>query len=136
MAGFSVRDVQKEVTKALPNGAASTTSDAIDLELTSRSDFVAQCELVINAPALATGAMGDGKTMKYDILTSSSSNLSGPTTLVAAAITQTGAGGAGAAAAEYRFRLPTNVLRYIGVKATGSASGDASGSSFTARLQF
>ncbi len=136
MAGYSVRDNAHKVTKALPNGAAATTSDAIDLGLTARSDFTAPCELLITAPALGATPLPDAKTMKYDILMSDQSNLGTPTTLVAAAITQTGASSAGAVGAEYRFRLPTGVKRYIGVKATGSGSGDASGSSFTAELLF
>lgn len=134
MAGYSVKDISLKKTKALPNGAASTTTDAIDLEIGSRSDFVAPVELLITAPALATGVMGDGKTMKYDVLMSANSDLSSPTVIAKEVLVQTGAGGAGAATNTARFRLPSNVARYIGAKATGSTTGDCSGSSMTIEL--
>ena len=44
MAGPNVRDTLLKKTKALPNGAASTTTDAIDLEVGTRSDLVANVE--------------------------------------------------------------------------------------------
>lgn len=129
-------DTQLKVTKALPNGAASTTSDAIDLASGTNGDFLAPCELLISAPALGVTPLPDAKTMKYSVVHSVNADLSSPATLAPDVLTQTGAGGAGAAAATFRFRLPTDVRRYIGVKATGSASGDASGSSMTAQLLF
>lgn len=132
--GPNVRDSNLKVTKALPNGSANVTTDAIDLGNSSRGDFVAGVELLISAPAMGATPMPDAKTMKYDIIHSVNSDLSSPATLVAAAITQTGAGGVGCAAVEYRWKPPSNVRRYIGVKATGSASGDATGVSVTAEL--
>ena len=80
--------------------------------------------------------VGDAATLIYDIVTSASSDLSGPTVVRSAIITQTGAGGAGAAAASKRFRLPTDCQRYVGVKVTKSASGDASSLSATLSLLF
>lgn len=133
---YGLRDALLKVTKALPNGAASTTSDPIDLGHGSRGDFVADVEFKISAPALGTSPMGDAKTMKYDVITSDSSNMSGPTTVIAAAITQTGAGGVGAAAATYTFKLPVDVQRYVAVKSTGSTTGDASASSVTLEAVF
>ena len=129
--GYEIRDELLKKTKALPNGAASVTSDPIDLETGSRSDFVANCELLLSAPALATGELGDGATMKYAIETDDNSGFSSATTLIVDAIVQTGAGGAGAAAATKRFTLPTNVERYVRAKATNSAAGNASGKSLT-----
>lgn len=133
---MNVQDISLKVTKALPADASTVTSDAIDLGVSTNSDFVAQCELYISAPALATADLGDAATMKYNIIHSDNSDLSSPTTLVAAAITQTGAGGAGAAAATYRYRFPSTVKRYVGVSATNSAAGDASDKSFTAQILF
>ena len=132
--GPNVRDSQLIVTRALPNGAANVTSNAIDLGVVgANTDFLALCELLISAPAMGATPMPDAKTMKYDIIHSDNSDLSSPVTLIAAAITQTGAGGVGCAAATYRWKPPTNVKRYIGVKATGSAAGDATGS--TAKVE-
>lgn len=134
--GNGMRDNALKLTKALPNGAAAVTSDALDLQLGSRGDHVVNVELVISAPAMGATPMPDDKTMKYDIIHSDNADLGTPSTLVAAAITQTGAGGVGCAAAEYRFRFPVDVKRYVGVKATGSASGNATTASLTAELVF
>lgn len=131
---FAVKDSLLKVTKALPNGAAAVTSDAIDLGHGSRGDFIAAAELLITAPALVVGDLANGETMKYDIIHSDNSDLSSPATLVAAAITQTGAGGAGAGAATYYWHPPVDVKQYIGVKATNSGAGDASDKSLTAEL--
>jgi hypothetical protein len=134
--GYSMKDAAVKVTKALPNGAASTTSDAIDLGLGSYGDHVAPVEFKITAPALGATPLPDAKTMKYSIVHSDNADLSGPSTLYTDVITQTGAGGVGAIAATATVRLPVDVKRYIGVKATGSGSGDASGSSVTLEGMF
>lgn len=132
--GFGIKDTLLKVTKALPNGAASTTSDGIDLGHGTRGDFVAPCELKISAPALGVTPLPDAKTMIFIVEHDDASNFSGVATLLDRVIIQTGAGGAGAAAATKTVRLPVDTKRYVRVKATGSASGDASGSSFTAEL--
>ena len=49
-----LRDLELQVTKSLPNGAGTEYSDSIDLGDTTTSVFVADCELLIEAPALAT----------------------------------------------------------------------------------
>lgn len=136
MSARAMRDALKKVTKALPNGAASTTSDAISLEKTTRGDEIRDIELLLSVPALAVGPMANGKTMIYDIIYSANADLSDPTTYMAAAITQTGAGGAGAGAATKRLKLPSDAACYWGVKATGSTTGDASGSSMTLEMLF
>lgn len=131
---FLLKDNLLKVTEALPNGAADVTSDAIDLGHGANGDFLAGAELLITAPALVVGDLANAATMKYDIIHSDNADLSSPSTLVTAAITQTGAGGVGAAAATYYWRPPVDVKRYIGVKATNSGAGDASDKSFTAEL--
>lgn len=129
-------DASLKVTKALPNGAASATTDPIDLASGSNGDFVAEAELLITVPDLGATPMPDGKTMKYSVVHSDNSDLSSPSTLAADVIIQTGASSAGASGTTTRFRFPTSVKRYVGVKATGSTTGDASGSSLTAQLVF
>ena len=101
--------------------------------LTSRADFRADVELLLTAPALATGVMGDGKTMIYTVETDSDPAY-GSLTVVGTILTQTGAGGAGAAAATSRFKFPTNIERYVRVKATGSTTGNCSSSSMTVEI--
>jgi hypothetical protein len=129
-AGFGRLDVGNRRTKALPNGAAATTCDAFDTGVTSSGVQPGDFEFRITAPALATGVMGDGKTMIYAAMMSDNADMSSPVVLYDRVVVQTGAGGAGAAATEGRFRLPSNAKRYIAVRATGSTTGDASASSF------
>lgn len=136
MPAPNVKDAELIETKALPNGAASTYTDAFDLGMGSMGQFAANCELVISAPALVVGDLADAATMKYSVQMDSDSGFGSATTIYPDVITQTGAGGAGAAAATARVRLPTNCERYVRVRATNSASGDASDKSMTVSLVF
>lgn len=131
---YQLQDALTNVSRALPNGAAAVTSSAIDLRQATTLGHFGGAELLVNAPAMGVTPMSNGKTMIYDIIQSDNSDLSSPSTLYAAIITQTGAGGAGCSAAEFRVGLPSTVKRYIGLKATGSASGDATGSTATMKL--
>lgn len=131
-----MRDANLLITKALPNGAAAVTSDAIDTGKSSTHDTqVGTVEFLLTAPALVVGDLANGDTIKYDIIWGDSADLtSSPTTYITSALVQTGAGGAGAAAATFRFRVPTSAKRYIGFKATNSGAGDASDKSATLEL--
>lgn len=132
-----VQDAGLIKTKALPNGAAAVNSDGLDTGLRgSRGAFLTECELLIEAPALATAALPDTKTMTYKVQHDSDSAFGTAVTLADAVLVQTGAGGAGAAAASARVRLPSTVSRYVRVVATNSGAGDASGSSMTVSLNF
>lgn len=133
--GPNVRDANLKLTLALPASTSAVVSSSLDLETTSRSDFVARCETLLTAPALNTSQLPDTKTMTYDLIASSSSNLSSPTVLVAGAIVQTGAGGVGAAGSTYRFKPASNVLRYFGFRATPSASGAGNASAANGTLE-
>lgn len=133
---YGLRDKQHENTTALPDGAAAVNCDGFDLDQTTSGDFLAQCEIEISAPALTTGELGDADTMTYAVYHDSASDFGSEALLADKIIVQTGAGGAGAAAATARFRLPTDVSRYVRIKATNSAAGDASGKSMTTRLLF
>lgn len=129
-------DASLKVTKALPNGAANVTSSFIDLGNSVNGDFVAdEAELLIELPAQVTGVLGDGTTIICDVLTSPNADGSGPTTVAKAVLTQTGAAGAGSAAVSARFRPTSDTQRYIGVKATKSAAGDASGTNMTVSIR-
>lgn len=133
--GFSLNDEQLKVTKALPNGAATVASDGFDLGHGTKGDFLADCELEIAAPALAVADLANGDTMTYDVYHDTAADFSSETLLFDNVITQTGAGGAGAAAQTVSRRLPVDVKRYVRVKATNSAAGDASDKSLTARIR-
>lgn len=134
--GYGIKDTALKVTKALPAGAASTTSDGIDLELGSKGDFIADCDIKLSAPVLTTVQLPDTKTMSYIIEHGDAANFSDAATLFPSALTQTGAGGAGAAAATFTGKLPTDVKRYVRAKCTGVATGDGSASSLTLELLF
>lgn len=125
---------------AMPTGASAVTTPGIDLGQTTNGDLAAEFELLVTAPALTTGMLGDAATVKYDIVTGATVNgsnvIQSPTVVAATVLTQTGAGGAGAATATVRFKLPSDCQRYVGVKATKSAAGDASSVSATAQLVF
>lgn len=136
MKPYRFKDAKLTKSKALPGSATSVNTDGIDLELTSRSHLVADFELTISAPALTTSELADTKTMKYDVECDSDSGFGSPRVIAKEVIVQTGAGGAGAAAKTARFRLPTDCERYVRVKATNDASGNASGKSVTVSLGF
>ncbi len=129
-----LRDAELQVTKALPNGAATVNSGSIDLEHSTNGVHVADCELLIEAPALATADLPDTKTMTYDV--EHSDDDSSWSDLANGVLVQTGADGAGAAAATARVRLPSTVKRYVRAVATNSGAGDASDKSVTAGLVF
>ncbi len=131
-----LRDGALQVTKALPNGAATIYTDGIDLEHDASGVHVADCELLVEAPALETADLGDAATMTYDVEHADESDFSDAEDLANSVLVQTGAGGVGAAAAEGRFRFPSTVKRYVRVAATNSAAGDASDKSLTAGLVF
>lgn len=133
---YSVKDNALMNTKALPNGANTVAAAGFDLGLTSRGDFVAPCELQIEAPALDATALPNSQTMIYHVYHSDNADFSSESLVVGNVLTQTGADGAGAAAATKQCRLPVDVKRYVRVKAVKSGTGDASGSSFVSRLVF
>lgn len=133
---FEMRDAALRVAMPLGEDDSEVQSDPIDLELTSRSDFVAHCEVLVTAPALATGELGDTNTMTYAIEHSDTEDFALHEVLFPQVLVQTGAGGAGAAAATKRVRLPSNVKRYIRLTAINSANLDASAKSATLELVF
>lgn len=128
---YALADKALTLTKALPNGAAATATDGIDLEQGTRGRLLADMEFLLEAPAMNTTQMPNAKTMTYSIEMDDNSGFSSATVINAGLLVQTGAGGAGCAAASQRFRLPSNCERYVRVKATGSGAGDASGVSMT-----
>jgi len=129
--GFNVIDNSMVVSIALPADASTVSTAGIDLLVGSDGDHLADMELKIAAPALATGELGDAATMIYDVYHDTASGFGSEALLMDNVITQTGAGGAGAAAQTVRVRLPVDVNRYVRVKATNSAAGDASGKTLT-----
>jgi hypothetical protein len=132
---FAVKDASLKGTRALPAAASSTVDGAaIDLKHGSFGDFLADAELKLTAPAVNTTMAPDTRTFTYSIIHSDNSDLSSPTVLYSAVITQTGAGGAGAATTSATVRLPVDVKRYVGARVVSGAS-TADASSVTATLE-
>jgi hypothetical protein len=121
-------------TGALPNGAASSNTTAIDLGLnTTWADVEAEMEFEVDAPVLTTAQLANGSTMSYSVWMSATANLASPVLIYQNIIVQTGAGGVGAPAATARFKLsaepggPGSGLRYLFAQAINSGPGNCSG---------
>jgi hypothetical protein len=119
----SVKDALLKVTRALPAAASATVnSSGIDLGALSASGArIELAEILISAPAVTTTMVPDTKTITYSVQMDDDSAFGSPTTLLASAIVQTGAGGAGAAAATRRIKIPSNCERYIRLVAVSGA---------------
>ena len=130
--GENLRDAALKITKALPAGAVTVTSDAIDTgNKTAWAHQPADVEYLLSAPTLTITELPNTKVITYNIVTGATSDLtSSPTTLIAGCIVQTGATGSSAAAATYRFKLPAAAQQFVGFTAVGNdatvAASDAS----------
>lgn len=136
MNNFLMKDVDLKETKALPAGAASTTSDAINLGVSSRGVTPGEMELLITYPDLTLLQLPDTKTMTYTLLGSANSDLSAPS-IIEVVKTQTGATGTDPCpGGTIRRRVPADGPQYWGLKATGVATADGSASSMSIQLVF
>lgn len=124
-------DVLCKNSTALPNGAATTTSAALDLQ--GGGKYTAgKCSLTIAIPA--TPALANAATMTVGITHCATSGGSYVAVPGYGGMITTGAGGAGAAAVTYTLPLHENVLQFVKVTFTGSAAGDSSGVSAVSGL--
>lgn len=112
----NLRDAALKLTRILPSAASTTvTSTSIDTGAsTADASQGSGVEYLLTAPALTTTMAPDTRTMTFNIIVSANADLSAPTTKIAGAIVQTGAGGVGAALATYRFRAASDWPRYVG----------------------
>jgi hypothetical protein len=130
------RDYGTKVTRALPTTNTTVNSDGIDLGHDATGRVLPGTEILIDAPALAVGELGNGNTMKYDVQHDTDSAFGTAEDLYGVVLTQTGGGGVGAAAASKRVALPSDCKRYVRVRATADAALDASGKSATINVLF
>lgn len=129
-----MRDASLKITRALPSGAATVNSAGLDLGGGPRANNLG-FELLLSAPAVTTGMLGDAATIKYKLQHDTDPAFGTATDLYGTdVLTQTGAGGAGAVAATKRVALPSDCKRYVRMVATKSATGDASSVSATLEL--
>ncbi len=125
------KDANLVKTFALPNGAAATVSVGIELPQSANGQFSLDHEFQIDLPALGVTPLPNARTQIVSVETATDLAFTSPVVVYPEVVRQTGAGGAGDAAKSARFRIPSNVLKYVRVKVTGSATGDASGSNAT-----
>lgn len=134
-SGYNLRDALLRQTKALPDGAATTTSDPIELHPGAHnSAFLANSELLLTIPALATALLPDTQTVTYTLEASNDPEFNSGVDVISPAVVQTGAAGAGAAGTTLRVRPPTNVKRYVRAKAVKTGAANASAASMTVEL--
>ncbi|HUX00506.1 MAG TPA: hypothetical protein VMY35_05945 [Phycisphaerae bacterium] len=134
---FNVQDAGLIRSKALPAAAATAYTAAIDLGARSgKQDHVAEMEFEVSVPA--TPDLVEAKTIIIDIQTDDDVEWGSAKTIIDNIITVTGqAAAAGGLAASERFRVPTNVERYIRAAATVlTAGGDNTAVSFTLKALF
>lgn len=135
MFGYNVKDAELQQSESLPNGANTTTTDPIQLHSgAAKSAFLAECALLLSAPALGATPLPDGQTVTYSI--EHSDTIDSGYTAVSPSVVQTGAGGAGAAAATLRICPPDDVKKFVRGKAVKTGAGNASASTFTLELLF
>lgn len=132
-----LKDALLKVTKALPNGANTTTTDALDTGVGSRGDQPGNVELLLTVPDLTLTQLPNTKTMTFSILCSDSADLSNPTVIAPSVVIQTGVTGTDPLpGVTFRFRMPREGKRYWGAKCVGVATADCSASSYTLEMVF
>ena len=130
------KDYGMKVTKTLPASDTVANSAGIDLGHDATGRVPLGTEILIEAPALAVGELGNGNTMIYAVQMDTDSAFGSPTSIYGTVLTQTGAGGVGAAAATKRVALPSDCERYIRVTATADTNLDASAKSMVVNVLF
>ena len=135
IGGPALRDAALKAVGTLPNGTTPAYTGVLDTgKTTDQGTQCESCEFLVSGPALAVGELADASTMTYAVVMDDNADLSSPTVLYDVVLKQTGAGGAGAAAATARFKIPSNAERYIAVRATNSATLNASAKSMSLEI--
>jgi hypothetical protein len=137
-ANALVRDAGLVQSIALPAAAGTVNGLPIDLgdAMTARGARLADCELVLTAPALNTTDLPNTVTAIYAIQ-GSTTNFGTVVPLATACLTQTGAAGAGAALQTWRMKLPSDCPRYIRASVvTATNAGNCALKSMELALQF
>ena len=131
--GSLIRDEALKVTKSLPAGNATTVTTGIDLGHSANGQ-PPRLELLMEVPALTEAELGNSATLKLEVYHDTAVAFGTEGSLYGTPnLTVTGSGGA--AAASKRVALPTNVGRYVRVKATTASNpGNAATSDLTVTL--
>ncbi len=131
-----VHDATLKSSDALPAAAGLTNGTAIDLgALTDTSSRSEQVEALLTVPALTLLQLPNTVTATYSLQMSNSSNMASPQSLGNSVIMQTGSNGA--ASTTFRFKVPSNALRYIGAAVTtADGAGNCAAAAMTLELLF
>lgn len=134
--GPNIRDANLTVQKAFPAGAATNYSDGINLEESSRADFVSRAEFLVEIPLMTTGELPDTKTYTVSLQHDTDPAFGTAVDLYPNVLVVTGAGGAGAAAVSKRLGIPSDIKSYVRLKQVGVATVDASTKKSTLSMVF
>ncbi len=119
---------------ALPDSASGVVNTAsIDLE--AHENFLADCEFEISAPAMTVTMLPNADTATFSV--QDSADDASFSEILDQVLVQLGAGSAGAVAQTKRFRVPTDVRRYVRVTCTlSNGCTDSSAVTFTLKAMF
>jgi len=122
----STKDAGLIITRALPTADGTVTSSDLDLGLGAhKGDNV---EFVVSIPELSATNLPSADTLTFTVQAGASA---APSTSLNLVKVVTGTGST-ISAQEWRFRVPTDVARYVNVKAVAAGgTGDMSAKSFT-----
>jgi len=127
----NIKDKLLTITRALPTADGTVTSS--DFDLGANPDDIEAMELLIAVPALSSTLLPSADTLTITVQSGDSATPSTTANLVKV-ITGTGST---IAAQEIRFRLPSDIGRYVNVKfVAAGGTGDQSGVSATISLCF
>lgn len=127
--GRNLADKDLQDDAALPNGAATSYSDAFKLGPGVHADDI---EIEVTIPDATTAEAPDTRTLTVDLVAGDTST---PTTAASLPRVFTGAGGAGFAGATYRLKIAVTSGDYVRLRMVGSASfGNMSAKSATIRI--
>jgi len=127
----NIQDYTHTITRALPTADGTVTSTDFDLGIAPGD--LESYELAIDVPALNSTLLPSADTLTITVQSGAAASPTTTTNLVKV-ITGTGST---AAAQTVRFRLHSDIGRYVNVKfVAAGGTGDMSGSSATIKLLF
>lgn len=127
-----MQDLNLTITRALPTSDGTVTSSDMDLGCATPGVSVKDTELVVDIPDLTATNLPSADTLTITVQSGESTTPTGSTNLVKV-ITGTGST---IAAQSVKFRLPSNIGRYVNVKIVAAGgTGDMSAKSATISLQ-
>lgn len=127
-----MQDLNLTIARALPTADGTVTSADIDLGSSAPGVGVKDSELVVEVPELTAVNLPNADTLTITVQSGESAAPTASANLVKV-ITGTGSN---IAAQAVKFRLPSNVGRYVNVKfAAAGGTGDISAKSATISLQ-